>query len=126
MKITRELTVNKINVICYDPENKCEITKELVLIGNLTDDQISKEIKKRNFGIVIDWERNEEETKIYGMDAETFLMDWQCCPTSRGFRRILSGTVIGPEQQLTAPVHNFFHRVLPYLHRRHNQKDIHL
>lgn len=46
MKITRELTVNKINVICYDPENKCEITKELVLIGNLTDDQISKEIKK--------------------------------------------------------------------------------
>lgn len=74
MKITRELTVNKINVICYDPENKCEITKELVLIGKLTDDQISKEIKKRNFGIVIDWERNEEETKIYDMDGETFLM----------------------------------------------------
>ena len=73
MKITRELTVNKINVICYDSENKCEITKELVLVGNLTDDQISKEIKKRNLGIVIDWERNEEETKIYGMDAELFL-----------------------------------------------------
>lgn len=73
MKITRELTVNRINVICYDPENKCEITKELVLVGNLTDDQISKEIKKRNLGIVIDWERNEEETKIYGMDAELFL-----------------------------------------------------
>lgn len=54
----------RVNVICYDPENKCEITKELVLIGNLTDDQISKEIKKRNFGIVNDWERNEEETKI--------------------------------------------------------------
>lgn len=33
MKITRELTVNKINVICYDPENKCEITKEMILIG---------------------------------------------------------------------------------------------
>ena len=75
MKITRELKVNKINIICYDPENKCEITKELVLIGNPTDDQISKEIKKRNLGIVIDWERNEEETKIYGMDAETFLMN---------------------------------------------------
>ena len=75
MKITRELKVNKINIICYDPENKCEITKELVLIGNLTDDQISKEIKKRNLGIVIDWERNEEETKIYGMDAETFLIN---------------------------------------------------
>ena len=52
MKITRELTVNKINVICYDPENKCEITKEMILIGNLTDDQIRKEIKKRNLGIV--------------------------------------------------------------------------
>ena len=74
MKITRELKVNKINVICYDPENKCEITKELVLIGNLTDDQISKEIKKRNFGIVIESERKEEETIIYGMVAETFLM----------------------------------------------------
>lgn len=73
MKITRELTVNKINVICYDPENKCEITKELVLIGKLTDEQISKEIKKRNLGIVIDWERNEEDTNIYGVDAETFL-----------------------------------------------------
>ena len=73
MKITRSLTVNKINVICYDPENKCEITKELVLIGNLTVDQISKEIKKRNFGIVIDWERTSEETKLYGMDAEVFL-----------------------------------------------------
>jgi hypothetical protein len=73
MKITRELTVNKINVICYDPENKCEITKEMILIGNFTDDQINKEIKKRNLGIVIDWERNVEETKIYGMDAELFL-----------------------------------------------------
>ena len=30
--------------------------------------------QKRNFGIVIDWERNDEETKIYGMDAEVFLM----------------------------------------------------
>ena len=73
MKITRELTVNKINVICYDPEKKCEITKELVLIGKLTDEQISKEIKKRNLGFVIDWERNEEETNIYGVDAEIFL-----------------------------------------------------
>lgn len=43
------------------------------MIGNLTDDQISKEIKKRNFGIVIDWERTSEETKLYGMDAEVFL-----------------------------------------------------
>lgn len=73
MKITRSLTVNKINVICYDPENKCEIVQEVVLIGNLTDEQISKEIKKRNLGIVIDWERTSEETKLYGMDAEVFL-----------------------------------------------------
>lgn len=73
MKITRSLTVNKINVICYDPENKCECVQEVVLIGKLTDDQISKEIKKREFGIVIDWERTSEETKLYGMDAEVFL-----------------------------------------------------
>lgn len=73
MKITRSLTVNKINVICYDPENKCEFVQEVGLIGNLTDEQISKEIKKRNFGIVIDWERTTEETKLYGMDAEVFL-----------------------------------------------------
>ena len=50
MKITRSLTVNKINVICYDPENKCEFVQEVGLIGNLTDEQISKEIKKRNLG----------------------------------------------------------------------------
>jgi hypothetical protein len=73
MKITRELTVNKINVICYDVDNKCEVTKELTLIGNLTDEQIKKEVKKRDFGIVIDWERDEKETKIYGMEAEDFL-----------------------------------------------------
>lgn len=73
MKITRSLTVNKINVICYDPENKCEFVQEVVLIGNLTDEQISKEIKKRNLGIVIDWERTSEETKLYGMDTEVFL-----------------------------------------------------
>lgn len=29
MKITRELTVNKINVICYDVDNKCEVTKRI-------------------------------------------------------------------------------------------------
>lgn len=73
MKITRELTVNEINVICYDSENKCEITKKLKLIGNLTDEQITKEIKKHDLGIVIDWERDTETTQIYGMDAETFL-----------------------------------------------------
>ena len=72
MKITCSLTVNKINVICYDPENKCEFVQEVGLIGNLTDEQISKEIKKRNFGIVIDWERASEETKLYGMDEEVF------------------------------------------------------
>lgn len=73
MKITRSLTVNKINVICYDHENKCEFVQEVDLIGNLTDEQISKEIKKRNIGIIIDWERTSEETKLYGMDAEVFL-----------------------------------------------------
>lgn len=73
MKITRSLTVNKIKVICYDPENKCEFAQEFDLIGNLTDEQISKEIKKRNFGIVIDWEITSEETKLYGMDVEVFL-----------------------------------------------------
>ena len=44
----------------------------MILIGNLTDEQIVKEIRKRNLGIVIDWERNEEETNIYGMDTEVF------------------------------------------------------
>ena len=73
MKITRSLTVNKISVTLYDPENKCEYVQEFSLVGNLTDEQISKEIKKRNFGIVIDWERASGETKLYGMDAEVFL-----------------------------------------------------
>ena len=75
MKVTRELTVNNINVICYDPENKCEIIKEVVLVGNLTDHQINNEIKKRNLGIVIDWELAKKESKIYGMDGKTFLIN---------------------------------------------------
>lgn len=69
----KRINSQQINVICYDVDNKCEVTKELTLIGNLTDEQINKEVKKRDFGIVIDWERNEEETKIYGMEAEDFL-----------------------------------------------------
>ena len=48
MKITRSLTVNKINVICYDPENKCEFVQEVCLIGNLTDQQRDQKKKFRH------------------------------------------------------------------------------
>ena len=72
MTITRSITVKNISVILYDPELKCEVKKEITLIGNLSDSEITKQIKKLDLGIVIDWELDSESTKIYGMSAETF------------------------------------------------------
>lgn len=46
MKITRSLTVNKINVICYDPENKCEFVQEVGLIGILLMSRSAKRSKR--------------------------------------------------------------------------------
>lgn len=72
MNITRLMTIKYISIILYDPELKCEVKKEITLIGNLTDEEIEKKIKKLDLGNVIDWELDSEETKIYGMSAETF------------------------------------------------------
>ena len=72
MKITRVMTIKNISVILYNPELKCEVKKEIALIGNLSNSDITKQIKKLDLGIVINWELDSEETKIYGMSAETF------------------------------------------------------
>lgn len=72
MNITRSMTIKYISIILYDPNSNVKSKKEIALIGNLTDEEIEKKIKKLDLGIVIDWELDSEETKIYGMSAETF------------------------------------------------------
>ena len=66
------MTIKYISIILYDPNSNVKSKKEITLIGNLTDEEIEKKIKKLDLGIVIDWELDSEETKIYGMSAETF------------------------------------------------------
>ena len=72
MKITRSLTVNKINVICYDPENKCEFVQEVGLIGNLTDEQISKEIKKEISALLLIGKEHPKKQNYTGWMRKCF------------------------------------------------------
>ena len=73
MNITRTLNIIKVKVICYDPELKCEITKDLTFIGHYSDSDLEKMIRKDpDVGILIDWEKESEEEDLYGMSVETF------------------------------------------------------
>ena len=73
MKITRTLNVIKVKAICYDPEMKCEISKDLTFIGHYSDSELDKKVRKHpSVGILIDWEKETEEEDLYGMSVDTF------------------------------------------------------
>lgn len=73
MKITRTLNVIKVKAICYDPEMKCEIAKDLTFIGHYSDSDLEKKIRKHpEVGILIDWEKVSEEEGLYGMPVDAF------------------------------------------------------
>lgn len=73
MNITRTLNVIKVKAICYDPELKCEISKDLTFIGHYSDSDLEKMIRKDpSVGILINWEKESEEESLYGMPVETF------------------------------------------------------
>lgn len=73
MKITRTLNVIKVKAICYDPEMKCEVAKDLTFIGHYTDTDLEKKIRKHpSVGILIDWEKETEEENLYGMSVDAF------------------------------------------------------
>ena len=73
MKITRTLNVIKVKAICYDPEMKCEVAKDLTFIGHYTDTDLEKKIRKHpSVGILIDWEKETEEENLYGMSVDSF------------------------------------------------------
>lgn len=73
MNITRTLNIIKVKAICYDPELKCENTIYLTFIGNYSDSELEKKVRKHpDVGILIDWEKYSEEESLYGMPVETF------------------------------------------------------
>ena len=73
MNITRTLNVIKVKAICYDPEMKCEIAKDLTFVGHYSDSDLEKKVRIHpDVGILIDWEKESEEESLYGMPVETF------------------------------------------------------
>lgn len=73
MKITRTLNVIKVKAICYDPEMKCEVAKDITFIGHYSDSDLEKKIRKHpSVGILIDWEKESEEESLYGMSVDSF------------------------------------------------------
>ena len=46
MNITRTLNIIKVKAICYDPELKCEISKDLTFIGHYSNGELEKMIRK--------------------------------------------------------------------------------
>ena len=73
MKITRTLNIIKVKAICYDPELKCEIAKDLTFIGHYSNSELEKMIRKHpDVGIIIDWEKESEDESLYGMPVEKF------------------------------------------------------
>lgn len=85
MNITRTLNVIKVKAICYDPELKCEISKELTFIGHYSDSDLEKKVRKHpDVGILIDWEKESEEEALYGMPVETFYNNSVIIKTEKG------------------------------------------
>lgn len=73
MNITRTLNIIKVKAICYDPELKCENSKDLTFIGHYSNGELEKMIRKHpDVGILIDFELESEEEALYGMPVETF------------------------------------------------------
>lgn len=73
MNITRTLNIIHVKAICYDPEMKCEIAKDLTFIGHYSDSDLEKKVRNHpDVGILIDWEKVSEDESLYGMPVETF------------------------------------------------------
>lgn len=76
MSITRTLNIIKVKAICYDPELKCEIAKDLTFIGHYSDSELEKKVRNHpDVGILIDWEKESEEESLYGMPVEKFYIN---------------------------------------------------
>jgi hypothetical protein len=76
MNITRTLNIIAVEAICYDTENKCEVSKILTFIGHYSDSELEKKVRNHpDVGILIDWTKLSEKEDLYGMPVEKFYLN---------------------------------------------------
>lgn len=72
MNITRTIKTKTVKAIYYSPENMCEVAEDVKIIGDCSDEEITKILTNRK-PLFIRYEVKDEEEKIYGMSVEDFI-----------------------------------------------------
>ena len=72
MDITRTIKTKKVHAVYYNPELACEVSEDVDIIGEKSNDDIEKILSKRR-PLFIRFEIIEEKEETYGMTAEEFI-----------------------------------------------------
>ena len=72
MDITRTIKTMKVHAVYYNPELVCEVSEDVDIIGEKSNDDIEKILSKRR-PLFIRFEIIEEKEETYGMTAEDFI-----------------------------------------------------
>lgn len=72
MNITRTIKTKTVMAVYYSPEHMCEIAEDVSIIGDYSDDEITKILTKRK-PLFIRFEVKDEKEETYGMTADDFI-----------------------------------------------------
>lgn len=72
MNITRTIKTKTVKAIYYSPENICEVAEDVTIIGDCSDEEVTKILTKRK-PLFIRYEVKDEKEEIYGMTVEDFI-----------------------------------------------------
>ena len=72
MNITRTVKTKTVKAIYYSPENQCEVSEDVTIIGDCSDKEVTKILTKRK-PLFIRCELKDEKEEIYGMPVEDFI-----------------------------------------------------
>lgn len=72
MNITRTIKTTTVKAIYYSPEKQCEVSEDVTIIGDCSDEEVTKILTKRK-PLFITYEVKDEKEEIYGMTAEDFI-----------------------------------------------------
>lgn len=72
MNITRKIKTKTVKAIYYSPEKMLEVSEDVTIIGDCSDEEITKILTKRK-PLFICYEVKDEKEEIYGMTVEDFI-----------------------------------------------------
>lgn len=72
MNITRTIKTNTVKAIYYSPEKMREVSEDVTIIGDCSDEEVTKILTKRK-PLFISYELKDEKEVTYGMTAEDFI-----------------------------------------------------